>query len=185
MEYIIINVRRRGEHKPRLRDIDELISEVYYELSRSETSGEEVTRMDIKEIRNKTGLSQQRFAERYGIPIGTLHHWEAGDREAPEYVMEMLQKIVALDEVRTSAYVVNEYRDSRGVGTVKMFKTEHEAVKYVTEEWDRLSPADKRSYTEDPAAYFYAGEVDVFWDDEEMEFVPEGLEARVIKDMLR
>lgn len=50
--------------------------------------------MNVKEIRAKTGLSQGQFAERYGIPIGTLHHWEAGDRKPPEYVLTLLEHAV-------------------------------------------------------------------------------------------
>ena len=46
--------------------------------------------MNIKDIRKRAGLSQQAFAKRYGIPIGTLHHWEAGDRKPPEYVLRLL-----------------------------------------------------------------------------------------------
>lgn len=140
--------------------------------------------MNVKEIREKTGLSQQKFAERYGIPVGTIHHWEAGDREAPEYVTEMLAEIVALEDVRVTAYMTNMYRDSRGVGSVKFFKTEEEAVKYVTEEWIHLSDRNQKSYKEDAAPEFYAGEVEMVWDDEEMEFMPNGLDVRVIKNML-
>ena len=50
--------------------------------------------MNIKEIREETGLSQGKFAEKYGIPIGTLHHWEAGDRQPPAYVLNLLRRVV-------------------------------------------------------------------------------------------
>lgn len=53
--------------------------------------------MNIKSIREKTGLSQSAFSARYGIPIGTLHHWEAGDRQPPEYVLRLLQRVVEGD----------------------------------------------------------------------------------------
>lgn len=54
--------------------------------------------MDIKEIRKLSGLSQGRFAEKYGIPIGTLHHWEAGERKPPEYVLKLLERCVMEDD---------------------------------------------------------------------------------------
>ena len=54
--------------------------------------------MNIKEIRQLTGLSQGKFAAKYGIPIGTLHHWEAGDREPPEYVLNLIEKVVRIDQ---------------------------------------------------------------------------------------
>ena len=53
--------------------------------------------MTIKEIRELSGLSQGKFAKKYGIPIGTLHHWEAGDREPPEYVLKLLERVVNED----------------------------------------------------------------------------------------
>lgn len=53
--------------------------------------------MNIKEIRAETGLSQGLFAEKYGIPLGTLHHWEAGDRKPPEYVLKLLERCVRAD----------------------------------------------------------------------------------------
>lgn len=53
--------------------------------------------MDIKEIRVKAGLSQGQFCKRYGIPLGTLHHWELGDRKPPEYVLKLLQRCVQED----------------------------------------------------------------------------------------
>lgn len=50
--------------------------------------------MNIKELRNRTGLSQAGFSKKYGIPIGTLHHWEAGDRKPPDYVLKLLQRVI-------------------------------------------------------------------------------------------
>jgi putative transcriptional regulator len=34
--------------------------------------------VDIPAIRKRQGLSQNKFAERYGIPAGTLRDWEQG-----------------------------------------------------------------------------------------------------------
>ncbi len=36
--------------------------------------------LDVKAIRKKTGMSQQRFCAAFGISIGTLRHWEQGVR---------------------------------------------------------------------------------------------------------
>jgi putative transcriptional regulator len=36
--------------------------------------------MDAKQIREKTGLSQSVFAQRYSIPLATLRQWEQGLR---------------------------------------------------------------------------------------------------------
>ena len=37
--------------------------------------------VDVKAVRNKTGLSQDRFAATFGISVATLRHWERGDRK--------------------------------------------------------------------------------------------------------
>jgi len=36
--------------------------------------------VDVKEVREKTGLTQAQFASTFGISLGTLRHWERGDR---------------------------------------------------------------------------------------------------------
>lgn len=37
--------------------------------------------VDVKEVRQKTGLSQNQFAATFGISVATLRHWERGDRK--------------------------------------------------------------------------------------------------------
>lgn len=37
--------------------------------------------IDVKEVRGKTGLSQEQFAAAFGISVATLRHWERGDRK--------------------------------------------------------------------------------------------------------
>lgn len=51
----------------------------------------------IKEIREKTGLSQAKFGERYGIPTRTIENWETGSRVPPQYVVELLRRVVEMD----------------------------------------------------------------------------------------
>ena len=50
-----------------------------------------------KEIRSWTGLSQVKFAKRYGIPKSTLECWEAGTREYKDYTINWLETIVKND----------------------------------------------------------------------------------------
>jgi putative transcriptional regulator len=38
------------------------------------------TRIDVRAIREKTGMSQQQFCATFGISLGTLRHWEQGLR---------------------------------------------------------------------------------------------------------
>lgn len=40
-----------------------------------------LTPVDVKAIRTKVGMSQSEFATSFGISVGTLRHWEQGNRE--------------------------------------------------------------------------------------------------------
>ncbi len=46
--------------------------------------------MDIKEIRQITGMSQRAFSAYFGIPLGTLRNWEQGIAKPPDYVFKMI-----------------------------------------------------------------------------------------------
>ena len=47
--------------------------------------------MTIKELRAATGLTQKAFAELLHIPQRTIENWEAGNREPPLYVIELIE----------------------------------------------------------------------------------------------
>jgi putative transcriptional regulator len=49
--------------------------------------------IDVRSIREKTGMSQQRFCATFGISIGTLRHWEQGLR-SPRGAARVLLKVV-------------------------------------------------------------------------------------------
>lgn len=53
--------------------------------------------MTIKEIRAITGLSQTAFGEMYHISMRTIQNWEGGQRECPEYVRLLLERVVKED----------------------------------------------------------------------------------------
>ena len=58
--------------------------------------------MDIKELRALTGLSTEEFADRYGIPIHTLHKWELPEdnsnfRSCRPYILSLLERAVKED----------------------------------------------------------------------------------------
>ncbi len=38
------------------------------------------TEIDVKKLRKKVGMTQVEFAAAFGISVGTLRHWERGDR---------------------------------------------------------------------------------------------------------
>lgn len=51
------------------------------------------TAVDVKTIRGKTGMSQQRFCATFGISLGTLRHWEQGLR-TPRGTARILLKVI-------------------------------------------------------------------------------------------
>ncbi|MCR5605055.1 MAG: hypothetical protein K6G27_15320 [Lachnospiraceae bacterium] len=58
--------------------------------------------MDIKELRAITSLSPEEFADRYGIPIHTLHKWELPEdnsnfRSCRPYILSLLERAVKED----------------------------------------------------------------------------------------
>ena len=54
--------------------------------------------VNIKEIRNLTGLSQTAFANKFGIPLRTYQSWELGERKPPEYVLTMIIRLIDQEE---------------------------------------------------------------------------------------
>jgi len=50
--------------------------------------------LTVKDIRAATGLSQRKFAEKYGIPRRTVENWEAGICRCPSYVLKLLEQAV-------------------------------------------------------------------------------------------
>jgi len=56
----------------------------------------EFTPVDVKNIRNKIGMTQNEFASAFGISVSTLRHWERGDRP-PHGPALVLLNVVAKD----------------------------------------------------------------------------------------
>lgn len=54
--------------------------------------------MDIKELRTRTGLSQSKFASKFYIPVKTLQRWEQGANEPPEYIPQLIESILDLED---------------------------------------------------------------------------------------
>lgn len=52
----------------------------------------------IKELRQRTGLSQSKFAEYFGIPVRTIQKWEIGQANPPEYIPKMISRILELEK---------------------------------------------------------------------------------------
>lgn len=72
--------------------------------------------MTIKEMLERSGWTQKRFAEYFGIPYRTVQNWVAGTRECPDYVRILLQykleheRIISQESEEISMKSVKFYR---------------------------------------------------------------------------
>jgi putative transcriptional regulator len=64
--------------------------------SRGRATVIDVERLDVGEIRNKVGLSQDDFARAFGVSIGTLRNWEQG-RNRPDGPARALLTVIDRD----------------------------------------------------------------------------------------
>lgn len=55
--------------------------------------------MNIRDFRDKLRLSQRQFAEYFAIPLGTLRNWEQGISAPPDYVYDMIFRIIGRDKM--------------------------------------------------------------------------------------
>jgi putative transcriptional regulator len=60
------------------------------------TKVRKIRRIDVAGIRGKTGLSQDAFAQRIGVSVGTLRNWEQG-RRAPDGPARVLLALLERD----------------------------------------------------------------------------------------
>jgi putative transcriptional regulator len=54
----------------------------------------DISPLDVKEVREHVGMTQAEFAAAFGISLGTLRHWERGDR-TPRGPARVLLNVVA------------------------------------------------------------------------------------------
>lgn len=64
----------------------------------------------IKKIRDKTGLSQKAFAEKYGLSFRTVQQWEQGVSAPPGHVARLLAYAVAMQDL----YRSDEKKERKG-----------------------------------------------------------------------
>ena len=57
----------------------------------------------IKELRNTTNMSQNKFASYLGIPVANIQHWEQGVTNPPNYLVALISRVMKHD-----GYIKNE-----------------------------------------------------------------------------
>jgi len=51
----------------------------------------------IKELRNNTNMSQNKFASYLGIPVANIQHWEQGVTTPPNYLISLISRVMMND----------------------------------------------------------------------------------------
>lgn len=47
--------------------------------------------MTFKELREMSGMNKTQFHQYFDIPYRTIQNWEAGVRECPKYLMDLME----------------------------------------------------------------------------------------------
>jgi putative transcriptional regulator len=58
----------------------------------------EEKKTEIAQICECYGLSQTALAKEFGIPLRTVQDWHAGRRKAPDYVIDMMTRLLELEK---------------------------------------------------------------------------------------
>ncbi len=92
--------------------LDKLSDEEVERRAESDPDGKPLTEEDLRKLRRSSqvrvlrmalGLTQEEFADAYGVPVGTLRDWEQGRRE-PDQASKTLLKLIKImpEEVRAA-----------------------------------------------------------------------------------
>ena len=65
--------------------------------------------MNVSEMRANLGVTQSEFAARYNIPLRTVQNWEAGVRQPPEYMANLLEDRIRTDLVNRRTVSLPKY----------------------------------------------------------------------------
>ena len=69
--------------------------------------------MTIREMRTCLGNTQSEFAARYNIPFRTIQNWEAGVRNPPDYIIDLLENRVRADLVNRRTITLPKYNPQK------------------------------------------------------------------------
>jgi DNA-binding transcriptional regulator YiaG len=61
--------------------------------------------MNVKQLRERTGLSQSKFAHYFNIPVRTIQKWERNEATPSEYIPQMMKRILDLEEELQNSYI--------------------------------------------------------------------------------
>ena len=100
--------------------------------------------MTIKELRDKTGLSQSKFATYVEIPLGTIKKWEQERQKPPVYIVKLIDRVLNCCVVEINENItIKELRERTGLSQSK-FAAYFEIPVRTLQEWEqeRRTPPD-------------------------------------------
>ncbi len=97
---------------------------------------------NIKEIREKTGLSQSAFALKTGIPVKTIQKWERNGSNPPEYIARFLDYFIYLNS--TELFMESYWKDEK-TASVRLDSQFAYITRYTTHPVKQIFYADKLS----------------------------------------
>lgn len=105
--------------------------------------------MEIRDIRNLTGMSQAKFATFLGIPVGTIRNWEQGISKPPKYVYQMILNTIRRDgmiNVKTIKFVnlLNKLAECSLNGIIKFSEVTEESFDYDQLVYDDVSTNENK-----------------------------------------
>ncbi len=112
----------------------------------------------IKDLRQMTGLSQAKFAEKFSIGVSNIQHWEQGVSTPPKYVVSMMKDLLNMEqmlhETRDFDSVADDMRELRAEIHDTVVLRDHAIVllhalaeKYVFDARLASGDGNKASYT--------------------------------------
>ena len=98
-------------------------------------------------IRNLLGVSRAEFCRRYDIPLRTVQDWDLGQRQPPEWIYSLLERVVTEDVLGISpVYKVvkinPDAKDSKSFVELISTKNIKEIKKFIDNYIDENTSAD-------------------------------------------
>lgn len=67
--------------------------------------------VNMKQLRNMTGLSQSQFAKKFHLKLRTLQSWEQNTRPTPEFAIYLIGQILEYEGVLKKECIENESKE--------------------------------------------------------------------------
>lgn len=90
-------------------------------------------------VRKLLGISRAAFSRKYNIPLRTLEDWDAGKKNPPDYVLDMLERIVREDKDMLYVLILST-RGNEEIQSIGTLEEMNKAMDELRKECRRLDP---------------------------------------------